>query len=89
MWNPTTSPLSQSRKFLTYKDSSLSEGMDMQVHTVYSNLPVSDTKLKEIQAETEKDSQLAQVRKVIHDRWPEERRKCPQSVKMPSNLEPS
>ena len=37
-----------SRKFLTYKDSSLSEGMDMQVHTVYSNLPVSDIKLKEI-----------------------------------------
>uniref|UniRef100_A0A8K9X092 Gypsy retrotransposon integrase-like protein 1 n=1 Tax=Oncorhynchus mykiss TaxID=8022 RepID=A0A8K9X092_ONCMY len=69
-----------SRKFLTYKDSSLSEGMDMQVHTVYSNLPVSDTKLKEIQAETEKDSQLAHVSKVIQDGWPDERRKCPQSV---------
>lgn len=50
----------------------------MQVHTVYSNLPVSDTKLKEIQAETEKDTQLAQLRKVIQDGWPEERRKCPQ-----------
>ena len=48
--------------------------MDMQVYTVYSNLPVSDTKLKEIQAETEKDSQLAQLRKVIQDGWPEERR---------------
>jgi hypothetical protein len=47
---------------------------------VYCNLPVSDTKLKEIQAETEKDSQLAQLRKVIQDGWPEERRKCPQSI---------
>ena len=69
-----------SRKCLTYKDISLSEGMDMQVHTVYSNLPVSDTKLKEIQAEAETDSQLAQLRKVLQDGWPEERRKCPHSV---------
>uniref|UniRef100_A0A674EBM2 Gypsy retrotransposon integrase-like protein 1 n=1 Tax=Salmo trutta TaxID=8032 RepID=A0A674EBM2_SALTR len=69
-----------SRMFLTYKDSSLSEGMDMQVYTVYSNLPVSDTKLKEIQAETGKDSQLTQLREVKQDGWPEERRKCPQSV---------
>ena len=28
----------------------------MQLHTVYSSLPVSDTKLKEIRAETEKDT---------------------------------
>ena len=37
-----------SRKFLTYMDSSISVGMDMQVHTVYRNVPVSNTKLKEI-----------------------------------------
>jgi hypothetical protein len=46
--------------------------MDMQV---YSNLPVSNTKRKETQTET--DTQLTQLRKVIHDRWPEETRKCP------------
>ena len=54
--------------------------MDMQVHTVYSNLPVSDTKLKEIRAETEKDAQLVQLKETIKSGWPEERRMCPQSI---------
>lgn len=47
-----------SRKSLSDQDDSLKEGMDIQVHTVYSSLPVSDTKLNEIRAETAKDAQL-------------------------------
>ncbi|KAK3528944.1 hypothetical protein QTP70_014164, partial [Hemibagrus guttatus] len=37
-----------SRKSLRDQDMSLSEGMDIQVHTVYSSLPISDSKLDEI-----------------------------------------
>ena len=69
-----------SRKSLSDQDDSLREGMDMQVHTVYSSLPVSDTKLKEIRAETEKDTQLMILRKTVKEGWPEERRMCPQSI---------
>lgn len=52
----------------------------MHVHTVYSNLPVSDTKLKEIRTETENDMQLRLLRETIKEGWPEERRMCPQSI---------
>ncbi|XP_056891953.1 uncharacterized protein K02A2.6-like isoform X2 [Takifugu flavidus] len=69
-----------SRKSLSDQDDSLREGMDMQVHTVYSNLPVSDTKLKEIRAETEKDAQLVLLKETIQSGWPEERPMCPQSI---------
>lgn len=69
-----------SRKSLPDHDNSLSEGMDLQVHTVYSSLPVSDTKLKEIQTETDKDTQLTLLKRTIKDGWPEERKQCPQSI---------
>lgn len=62
------------------KDDNMSEGMDLQVHTVYDNLPVSDTRLKEIQEETSKDNQLNVLKKIIHDGWPEEKKKCPPVV---------
>lgn len=44
-----------SRKSFSDQDKSLTEGMDIQVHTVYSSLPVSDSKLEEIRTETRKD----------------------------------
>lgn len=37
-----------SRKSLVYHDTSLSEGMDVQVHTVFSSMMVSDDRLEEI-----------------------------------------
>lgn len=61
-------------------DTSLCEGMDIQVHTVYSNLSVSDTRLAEIKMETEKETQLYVFKQVVKEGWPEERRKCPQSI---------
>lgn len=56
-----------SRKSLPGQDDSLSEGMDMQVHMLYNNLPVSDTRLEEIKAETDKDIQLRQLKKSVRD----------------------
>uniref|UniRef100_A0A8C2HNG3 Gypsy retrotransposon integrase-like protein 1 n=1 Tax=Cyprinus carpio TaxID=7962 RepID=A0A8C2HNG3_CYPCA len=69
-----------SRKSLSDQDTSLIEGMDIQVHTVYSSLPVSNLKLEEIRAQTEKDPQFQTLKGVIQRGWPEEKRKCPVSV---------
>lgn len=69
-----------SRTSLPDHDNSLSEGMDLQVHMVYRSLPVSDTKLKEIQTETEKDTQLTLLRRTVKDGWHEERKQCPPSI---------
>ncbi|KAL0154230.1 hypothetical protein M9458_050484 [Cirrhinus mrigala] len=69
-----------SRKSLSDRDTSLSEGMDIQVHTVYSSLPVSDSKLEEIRTQTEKDQQFQILKGVIQRGWPDEKRKCPLSV---------
>lgn len=70
-----------SRKSITSNDNSLSEGMDVQVHTVLSSIPVSDNRLKEIQAETRKDEQLTLLEAAIQEGWPEERQSCPQSIR--------
>ena len=69
-----------SRKSLHDADNSLKEGMDVQVHMVYSNLPISDAKLDQIKTETDKDPQLIQLRKTITNGWSEERKGCPQST---------
>ncbi|RXN35722.1 sec1 family domain-containing 2-like protein [Labeo rohita] len=69
-----------SRKSLSDQDTSLSEGMDIQVHTVYSSLSVSDSKLEEIRTQTEKDPQFQILKGVIQRGWPDEKRKCPLSV---------
>lgn len=68
------------RKSLSDQDVSLSEGMDRQVPTMYSNLPVSDTKLKEIKVETEEDTHFTLLKETIKSGWPEERQRCPQSI---------
>nr|XP_023660029.1 uncharacterized protein K02A2.6-like [Paramormyrops kingsleyae] len=69
-----------SRKSLTDQDDSLREGMDMQVHTVYSSLPVSNAKLENIRKETENDLQLMVLKKTIKEGWPAVRRSCPQTI---------
>ncbi|KAK0141090.1 hypothetical protein N1851_021892 [Merluccius polli] len=65
-----------SRKSLAATDNSLSEGMDVQVHTVFSNMPVSHHRLSEIQKETERDEQLTVLRKIIQDGWPGSGQSC-------------
>ncbi|KAK3527067.1 hypothetical protein QTP86_008648 [Hemibagrus guttatus] len=54
--------------------------MDIQVHTVYSSLPISDSKLDKIRMDMEKDPQFLKLKEAIQEGWPEERRKCLMSV---------
>jgi len=65
------------KKSLSDHDKKLSEGMNIQVPNVYSRLPVSDISLQEIKEETNRDTQPSMLKKIIHDGWPEDRRKCP------------
>lgn len=71
---------SLSRKPIECNESSLSEGMDWQIHTVTSNAPVSDHKMKEIKTATAQDEQLSMLRQVITSGWPESHQKCPSTV---------
>lgn len=69
-----------SRKPLLDQDSSLSEGMEDQVHSVLNSLPVSDKKLSEIKAATASDPDLILLRQTVHAGWPKNRKKCPATL---------
>ncbi|KAJ8333874.1 hypothetical protein SKAU_G00411930 [Synaphobranchus kaupii] len=70
----------RSRKPIECRDESLSEGMDSQIHTVVSNVAVSDRKMAEIRAATAQDEQLSVLRQVILSGWPESNKQCPPAV---------
>ncbi|KAL6471840.1 hypothetical protein MHYP_G00204900 [Metynnis hypsauchen] len=69
-----------SRKPIECNENSLSEGMDLQIHSVGSNAPISDNKLAEIKAATAREEQLSMLRRVITSGWPESRKKCPPAI---------
>ncbi len=54
--------------------------MDAQVHTVLSNLPVSDDKLREIATMSDQDPQMVLLKQVIQQGWPELRKHCPPEI---------
>ncbi|KAL6462444.1 hypothetical protein MHYP_G00288660 [Metynnis hypsauchen] len=69
-----------SRKPIECNENSLSEDMDLQIHSVGSNAPISDNKLAEIKAATAREEQLSMLRRVITSGWPESRKKCPPAI---------
>ena len=56
------------------------EAFYAQVHTVMTNLPISDTKISELQARTRDDPALQQLIRIIQVGWPNQRSQCPKSV---------
>ncbi len=69
-----------SRKFVADTYPELSEGMEAHVHTVMSNLPISDRKLQEIRENTNADPQLVILKQTILSGWPRDRKSCPPEV---------
>lgn len=69
-----------SRKHIEYHDRTLHEGMEAQVHTVISSVPVSDKRLAEIKETTSRDPQLAALKKATLDGWPDTRSQCPLNI---------
>ena len=56
------------------------EAFDAQLHTVMANLPVSDTKISELQAHTRDDPVLQELIRIIQKGWPDQRSQCPKSA---------
>ncbi|KAI4880495.1 hypothetical protein NFI96_000640, partial [Prochilodus magdalenae] len=69
-----------SRKSIEHHDSGITEGLEAQVHTLISNLPVSKNKLQEIREATAQDTQLTTLRNITKSGWPDERKKCPLNI---------
>ncbi|XP_060594114.1 uncharacterized protein K02A2.6-like [Ruditapes philippinarum] len=71
-----------SRKFLpdTCPEIAESANLETHVHTIMSNLPVSDQKMEQIRLTTKSDLQMKILSSVIHEGWPNNRTDCPQSI---------
>ncbi|XP_062569483.1 uncharacterized protein LOC134231536 [Saccostrea cucullata] len=68
------------KKFLKYlygREVQLPAGMDLHVHTVMSSTRMSDRRLEENKSATPADPQMKMLQNIIHDGWPEKRKKCP------------
>lgn len=69
-----------SRNFMPDTFQELASGIEAHVHTVLSNAPVSDQKIKKIQEATQSDEQLQELRNTILTGWPESRKECSPTV---------
>ncbi|MES9901692.1 MAG: RNase H-like domain-containing protein, partial [Sedimenticola sp.] len=73
-----------SRAFLNEtepEDSDLQKEMNVKVHTVIENLPVSEQKLSEYRESTSKDTELQAVIKTINEGWPHHKKNCDEATK--------
>ncbi|XP_052820412.1 uncharacterized protein K02A2.6-like [Mya arenaria] len=69
-----------SRKYLPDTYPEIAEGLDVHVHAVMSNLPVSDQKMELIRTATESDSQMQLLAKVILEGWSNDRPQYPSTL---------
>ena len=69
-----------SRNYVNETFPGLIQGLDTHVHTVIRSLPVSDSKIQQIQDATREDAHMQALIEVIESGWPEIRQKCPQIV---------
>lgn len=61
-------------------DGTLHEGMEAQVHTIISNVPVSDMRLSDIREATSQDPQLITLKRATLDGWADTRSHCPLNI---------
>ena len=59
-----------SRAYLTTSEDNNSDELDVAVHTMIRNLPISDSKLSQLQTATSNDEQLQELNKIIRTGWP-------------------
>ncbi|XP_063448166.1 uncharacterized protein K02A2.6-like [Mytilus trossulus] len=69
-----------SRKFLSDTYPGLSDSFEAQVHMIFSSLPISDRKIKEIEKATLSDPQFDILKSVILEGWPQCRSECPAQI---------
>ena len=66
-----------SRKFLPDTYPEICDGMDVQVHSIMTNIPISDQKMDMIRKSIESDTQMQSLKQTILDGWPENRTDSP------------
>ena len=59
-----------SKSSLSLSEDNDSEDLDVTVHAMIQNLPVSDAKLSQLQTATSNDEQLQELNKIIRTGWP-------------------
>ena len=59
-----------SRMYLTTSEDNDSEDLDVTVHAMIQNLPVSDAKLSQLQTAASNDEQLQELNKIVRTGWP-------------------
>ena len=70
-----------SRKFMPAETVDQSVGdLDVQIHSIISNLPVSDIKMEQIRLATSEDTQMHDLQTVIQEGWPQRRQNCKKSI---------
>ena len=70
-----------SRKFMPAETVDQSVGdLDVQIHSIISNLPVSDSKMEQIRLATSEDTQMHDLQTVIQEGWPQHRQNCKESI---------
>ena len=69
-----------SRNFLPDTCPEIAVDIDTHVHSVMSNMPVSDQKMELIKTATKTDPQMQLLSKVIHEGWPNDRSECPKQL---------
>ena len=70
-----------SRKFLPADPNEiLIEDLDVQIHSIIKNLPVSDQKITELRTESNKDNDLLILKEYAQRGWPDKKQDCNPSV---------
>ena len=70
-----------SRKFMPAEIVDQSVGdLDVQIHSIISTLPVSDSKMGQIRLATSGDTQMHDLQTVIQEGWPQYRQNCQESI---------
>ena len=69
-----------SRHYSKEPDTTVNHMMEAQVHMLFTNLPVSDERLKSVRRETQSDEQMQCLHKVIIEGWPQTRQECPERI---------
>ena len=61
--------------------STMEDDVEVMIHTIVSNLPISSRKLEELKQATHNDPVLQIVQKYIDEGWPEHRKEIPMDIR--------
>ena len=70
-----------SSKFMPAETVDQSVGdLDVQIHSIISTLPISDSEMEQIRLATSQDTQIHDLQTVIQEGWPQHRQNCKESI---------